>query len=76
MSKECILSILDGLSETIPPFDILYSIFEILRFAVWARGVSHELQCVALSIWTTDHSQRTMFICRNIPYLWAVQSSH
>lgn len=55
------LSILDGLSETIPPFDILYSIFEILGFAIWARGVSHELQCVALSIFPpADNGPLTM----------------
>ena len=54
------LSILDGLSETIPPFDILYSIFEILRFAVWARGVSHEQQYIALGIFPpTDNGPLT-----------------
>ena len=37
-----------------------HSIFEILRFAVWARGVSHELQCVALSIFPpTDNGPLT-----------------
>jgi len=37
-----------------------HSTFDILRFAVWARGVSHELQCVALSIFPpTDNGPLT-----------------